>query len=320
MAVDVGKAGDQRRAVELLELVKVRGVDDAGDDLAGVVGLAQVRGHDAQQLLRIHQWILDRRALPRQRGTRRQRADDVAHDQQGVGIVLGEMVGDARRTRVQLAAAQLLGGDLLAGGRFDQRWTAEEDRALVSHDHRLVAHRRNVGAAGGARAHDRGDLGDAPRRHRRLVEEDPPEVLAVGEDLVLAGEKGAAGVHEVDAGQPVLQRDLLRAQVLLDRHRVIGPALDGGIVGHDDAFAARHAADAGDDPGARRLVVIEAVSGQRRALQKRRAGVEQAIDTVARQQLAAPGVAFPRALSAPQRHALKLGAEVVDERQVGRLI
>ncbi len=82
--------------------------------------------------------------------------------------------------------------------------------------------------------------GIAELRHRRLVEEDPAEVLAVGEDLVLQRQERAAGVDEVDARQPVLQRDLLRAQVLLDRHRVVGAALDGGVVGDDDAAPAVH--------------------------------------------------------------------------------
>ena len=75
------------------------------------------------------------------------------------------------------------------------------------------------------------------RGHRRLVEEDPPEVLAVGEDLGLQRQERAAGVDQVDARQPVLQRDLLRAQVLLDGHRVVGAALDRRVVGDDHALA-----------------------------------------------------------------------------------
>ena len=87
--------------------------------------------------------------------------------------------------------------------------------------------------------------------HRRLVEEDPAEVLAVREDLVLPGQERAAGVDQVDARQAVVQRDLLGAQVLLDRHRVVRAALDGGVVGDDHALAAGHPADAGDDAGGR---------------------------------------------------------------------
>src|SRR2546423_436043 len=65
-----------------------------------------------------------------------------------------------------------------AGGR-----PADEDRAGPPDDDRLVAHRRHVGAARGARAHHDRYLRDPLRGHLRLVEEDAAEVLAVGEDL-----------------------------------------------------------------------------------------------------------------------------------------
>ena len=114
-------------------------------------------------------------------------------------------------------------------------------------DHGLVGHRRHVGAAGGARAHHAGDLRDALRGQVGLVEEDPAEVLAVGEDLVLHRQERAAGVDEVDAGQVVLGGHGLRAQVLLDRDRVVGAALDGRVVGDHHDLAAADPADAGDD-------------------------------------------------------------------------
>ena len=47
---------------------------------------------------------------------------------------------------------------------FTSGGPAEEDRALVAHDHGLVAHRRHVGAAGRARTQHRGDLRDALAR------------------------------------------------------------------------------------------------------------------------------------------------------------
>jgi hypothetical protein len=103
---------------------------------------------------------------------------------------------------------------------------------------RLVRHRRHIGAAGGAGAHDHGDLRDALGRHVGLVVEDAPEMVAVGKHLVLVGQVGAAAVHQVDAGQAVLRGDLLRAQVLLDRHRVVGAALHRGVVADDHDLAA----------------------------------------------------------------------------------
>ena len=164
---------------------------------------------------------------------------------------------------MHVAAAQVLGADDLAGGRLHQRRPAEEDRALVAHDHGLVAHRGHVGAACRARSEHRGDLGDAAGAHRGLVEEDPAEMLAVREDLVLPGQERPARVDQVDAGQPVRERDLLRAQVLLDRHRVVGAALDGGVVGDHDALPAADPADAGDDAGAGGRVLVHALGRQR---------------------------------------------------------
>ena len=149
-----------------------------------------------------------------------------------------------------------------------------------------------------------------------LVVEDAAEVLAVGEDLVLLRQERAARVDEVDARQAVVQRDLLRAQVLLHRHRVVGAALDGGVVGDDDALAPGDPPDAGDDarrPGASPSYIPSAASGD--SSRNGLAGVEQRVDPVARQQLAARDVP----LRGPARRrrgaaARELVAQVVDER------
>ena len=59
-------------------------------------------------------------------------------------------------------------------------------------------------------------------------------------------------------GSRLCERDLLRPQVLLDRHRVVGAALDRRVVGDDHALAPAHPPDAGDDPGAGRVAVVHA--------------------------------------------------------------
>src|SRR5581483_3910885 len=102
--------------------------------------------------------------------------DDVAHDGQGVGVVEGVVVDDAGGPGVDVGAAQLLLRNVDADGRLHQRGAAEVDRALLADDHRLVGHGRHVGAAGGAHAHDAGDLGNAEPRQRGLVVEDAAEV------------------------------------------------------------------------------------------------------------------------------------------------
>jgi hypothetical protein len=74
--------------------------------------------------------------------------------------------------------------------------------------------------------------------------------------------------------------------MLLHRHRIIGAALDGGIVADDDAFAAGDTANAGDDAGAVDGVVIEAVGSERRQFEERRAGIDERHHPLARQELA----------------------------------
>ena len=141
-----------------------------------------------------------------------------------------------------------------------------------------------------------------------------PKWSRSGKTSVLVGQIGAAGIDQVDARQPVLARDLLGAQVLLDRDRVVGAALDRGVVGDDHALAAHHPADAGDDAGARHLVVVHAVRGELRQLQERRARVEQAPHPLARQQLAARQVALARPLVAALLDPLHHRVQVVDQR------
>jgi hypothetical protein len=74
-----------------------------------------------------------------------------------------------------------------------------------AHDDGFVAHGRHIGATGGAGAHHHGDLRDVLGGHLRLVVEDAPEVFLVREHLVLQGQEGAAGIHQVDAGQVVFR-------------------------------------------------------------------------------------------------------------------
>ena len=162
-------------------------------------------------------------------------------------VVLGEMIGDAGDAPVHVGAAEFLGGDDLAGRGLHQRRAAEEDRALLAHDDRSrrtsPAHRRRPPCS---EPMTTAICGMPGADMLRLIVEDAAEMIAVGKDLVLQRQEGAAGIDQIDAGQAVLARDLLRAQMLLHRHRIVGAALDGRVVGDDHALAAGDAADAGD--------------------------------------------------------------------------
>src|SRR5207249_10929235 len=118
-------------------------------------------------------------------------------------------------------------------------------------------------------------------------DEDAREVVAAGEDLVLAGQGGAARVDGVEGRQAVLARDLLRAQVLLDRDREVRAALDGRVVRDDRALAALDDADPGDDARSGRLAVVHVPRGQGRKLEESAVGIDEPVDPLASRQLPA---------------------------------
>src|SRR5437762_13032466 len=132
-------------------------------------------------------------------------------------------------------------------------------------------------------------------------------MLPVGKDVRLQRKKGAAGIDEVDARQAILEGDLLRPHVLLDRDRVVGAAFHRRIVADDQDLATRHAADAGDDARAGGFVVVQLPGGERRKLEKWRPFVEQAIDALAHRELPLLAVTLQIARAATLtrlRHAL----------------
>ena len=315
IALDAREAGDERLAVELLELVEAGAVDDARDQLARVGLVAEVLGDQPVEVGGVERGRLGLCDVPGGCGARRcEVAHDAARERKRVLVRRRVVVGDAGAPRVHVCAAELLRRHVLPGRSLHERRAADEDRSRAAHDHRLVAHRRHVGAAGGARAHHDGDLRDPLRRHLRLVEEDAAEVLAVGEHLRLQGQERAARVDEVEARQAVLRCDLLRAQVLLHREREVRAALDGRVVRDDHALAPLDDADAGDDPGARRVAVVEIPGGERVQLEERRAGIDEPVDPLPRGQLAAGAVALHRLLAAAARDLRGALAQLGDER------
>jgi hypothetical protein len=139
-----------------------------------------------------------------------------------------------------------------------------------------------------------------PGAHVGLVEEDPAEMIPVGKHLVLVGQVGAARIHQIDAGQIVLERDLLGAEMLLHRQRVIGPALHRGVVAHHHHVAAPDPADPRDHARAGNVSTVKIMGGEPPDLEKRRIRIEQCRHPVARQQLAAPDMTLPRGLRSAQ--------------------
>ena len=209
LSPDMGEAGDERRPVERLELVEAGSIDDACDHLAHLVGRAHVRRNDAVELIGIVRRRFGRPQVEHRAFPEPKVSDQGTDDRKGVLVVRGDMIDNAAPPRVRVRPAEVLGADHLAGGRLHQRRAGQEDGPLPPHDDRLVAHRRDVGSARGARAHHAGDLRNARSAHARLVEEDAPEVVAVGKDLRLVRQVRPAAVDQIDAREVVLLSDLL---------------------------------------------------------------------------------------------------------------
>mmetsp|Transcript_45653 Transcript_45653/g.122749 ORF Transcript_45653/g.122749 Transcript_45653/m.122749 type:complete len:344 (-) Transcript_45653:720-1751(-) len=262
VAVDVGESTHQRRAVAGLELMEARPVHDTTDDLADVERLCVVLGDHAKQLFRVIQRCLGLNL--RSQGVRRLTCvrQDLAADLQRLRFVLSKVVGHARLGCVHVSTAKLLSRDILARCSLHERRTAKEDGAVALDNDILVGHCRHVRTTCRARAQDAGDLREARGRHVRLVVEDAAKVHAIREHLVLQGQERTARVHEVDARKSILDRDLLRPQVLLHRHRIVGAALDGRIVCHKEHLAPVDKADACHDAGRMGLPVVHVEGGQ----------------------------------------------------------
>ena len=154
----------------------------------------------------------------------------------------------------------------------------------------------------------------------RLAVKRAAEVILVGKDAVLFGQKGAATVDEVDDGQVVLRGDVLRADVLFHRLGIKGAALDGSVVGDEHAGRAVDDANARDDACAGGVVVVHAVGCQGGEFEEGGMLVDAEIDAVADHELAAAEVAFDGLLAVTFNDEADAIAEGVQESLIMRLV
>ena len=138
-------------------------------------------------------------------------------------------------------------------------------------------------------------------------------MFAVGKDFRLVRQVRAAAIDQVDARQVVLEGDLLRAKVLFHGDREVDPALHRGVVADNHALAPRDAADARDHAGGRRLAIIHAVGRERGQLQEGRTRVDELLDALARQKLAAGRMPRARTFRPAERRLCRFRAQLVHQ-------
>ena len=161
---------------------------------------------------------------------------------------------------VHLGPAERLLVDDLVDRHLHERRPAEIGRAAALDEHRVVAHPRRVGAAGGVRPERDGDGRDAHLRHLREVAEARP---ALDEQVGLAGQVGAGRLVEQDQREPVLLDDLVEALLLAPARRVGRSAAVRHVGAADRHQRVLDDADHVDDAGADR--VLRSPRGERAA-------------------------------------------------------
>ena len=101
----------------------------------------------------------------------------------GVVIRLSE-VHRAADPRMHLGSAEFFGGNFLPDGGLHKCRAGKEQPRTFGHQD-VIAHHRQVSAAGDAHPHDGGDLRDAHGAHHRVVAEDAAKIVGVGEHVFL---------------------------------------------------------------------------------------------------------------------------------------
>ena len=187
---------------------------------------------------------IDSAMSPGRGATARDADDDFARRSPSDVVVFGE--GDRRRPRYGVCTSAPPSSSAVTISPVAALTSGGPPKKIVpcaAHDHGFVRHRRDVRPARGARTHNGGDLRNLLRGHARLIVENASEMVAIWEDVGLQRQECAARIDEIDTRQVILLCDLLRAQMLLDRHRIVGAAFDGGVVRDDDAVASADGSD-----------------------------------------------------------------------------
>mmetsp|Transcript_17240 Transcript_17240/g.49836 ORF Transcript_17240/g.49836 Transcript_17240/m.49836 type:complete len:321 (+) Transcript_17240:1365-2327(+) len=108
--------------------------------------------------------------------------------------------------------------------------------------------------------------------------------------------------------------------MLLHRQRVVGSTFHSGVVGDEEHLTAVHEADAGDDARGVRAAVVHVPCGERRQLQELGAGVDDRLDALAGQRLAALPMLIDGLLAAARAHQGEAVLQLSDQSLVVRLL
>ena len=151
---------------------------------------------------------------------------------------------------MHLRAAKLFRRILHPNRSLYQCWSCEEESTAFGHQN-VVAHHRQVCAAGHTHPHDGSDLRNAHRRHNGVIAEDAAKIVGIGKDIFLQREKNASGIDQVDRGNVTVDGDVLRPDHLFRRHGEKSTSFNSGVIHDQHEQPAVHMCDRGDNAGPR---------------------------------------------------------------------
>lgn len=218
-----------------------------------------------------------------------------------MGIVLGQVVCHTRQTRVHIGPAQFLGAYLFSRSRLHQRWPTQKNGGLAPHHNGFIAHGRHISTTCGATAHYHCNLRNALGAQVCLVVKNTPEVLAVWKHLILAGQIGPPGIHQINTRQVVFCSNFLGTQMLFNRQWKIRAALHRGIVAYHHAIHTAYPPYTRNGTRTRRSIVVKPPGCQRCNFQKRRTHIQKPRHPAAWQQLAPANMPLGRLQPPAQR-------------------
>ena len=87
-------------------------------------------------------------------------------------------------------------------------------------------------------------------------------MFTVGENFILTGQVGAAGIHEINTGQIIFCGYGLSAKMFFHRQGIITATFNRGVIGHNNAFLSANATYAGNNAGCWNRLSVNLMSGQ----------------------------------------------------------
>ena len=264
-----------------LDVVRMRGI--VGDERVelGLLALAAVRRLEVRRLLEV---VLGKEG------------EQVARILEACLLVRAREVRDAGLRSMRRRAAELLERHLLARDRLHHVGAGDEHvRRLLDHQHE-VGDRGRVDGAAGARPHDEADLW----HDTRGLDVAPEDVRVAGQRDDALLDPRAAGVVDPDHRAAVLDSEVHDLADLLGEDLGERAAEDREVLGEDEDLAAEDVAVARDDRVAPRPPLahpeLDLAMPDITVELDERTGIEEALEPLAREQLALRALPLDRLL------------------------